>query len=114
MTVLKHRNPCKQCPWRKLSLPGWLGASTPEEFITAALINEADMPCHKTVDYERDDWELQVMTTASHCAGSLVFMNNYCKLPRRKSLAKMVNSVKKSVTVFATPQEFLKHHRREK
>ena len=42
--------PCKECPFRKKSAPGWLGSSTPEGFM-ATTLSDVEMPCHLTVDY---------------------------------------------------------------
>lgn len=109
MTVLKHKTPCKQCPWRRTSAPGWLGAATPQEFLGAVLA-EADMPCHIAVDYEDPNWQAQ-LPTAPTCAGSLAFMQNIAKLPRDPDLAAKRNQVEPDrEAVFCRPDEFLSHH----
>lgn len=74
MTVLRHKSPCNQCPFRQKSAPGWLGASAPEEFMQQTL-SGTHMPCHMSVYYDDPDWEEQ-MPDASHCAGSLIFLRN--------------------------------------
>lgn len=101
--------PCRECPWRKSSLPGWLGASTPLEFI-ALSESEARMPCHMTVDYERDDWQEQVKT-APQCVGRSVHFANRCRLPKNPEILKANPDPD---TVFSDPREFYKHHGGEK
>jgi len=43
-------SPCKECPFRRRSLPGYVGASTPTEFISTTQADVA-MPCHMSVDW---------------------------------------------------------------
>jgi hypothetical protein len=52
----QHTKPCGQCPWRRASAPGWLGASTTLEFLFQAE-HEPKMPCHATIDYEDEHWQ---------------------------------------------------------
>ena len=106
----QHTTPCAQCPWLRTSLPGWLGNSTPEEFMEQA---EADirMPCHIHVDYERDDWEQQA-EKAPRCAGHAIFLRNRFKAPRERELYEFTHLVTPDkITVFQWPQEFLDHHK---
>jgi len=70
------------------------------------------MPCHMTVDYERDDWEKTLNTDnrVSLCAGGLAHMANRCKRPRDKNLAAAVDFVGPRDDVFRDPQDFRDHH----
>lgn len=105
----QHTTPCAECPWRRESAPGWLGASTPEEFMLQAQ-SEIRMPCHCHVDYEQEDWEDQI-EDAPRCAGHAIFLKNSCKMPREPGLKQFVNEVNKDTTkVFNWPHEFLAHH----
>lgn len=111
LTVLAHKTPCKKCPWRRDSLPGWLGSDTPEGFLQTTIAG-AHMPCHCAVDYEQRHWEDQI-ANAPHCAGSLVFLTNICKLPHDDRIVEFRRQVEADRTlVFATPQQFLDHHNR--
>lgn len=101
--------PCKECPWRKDSIPGWLGDSTPLEFLQ---LNESEqhMPCHLTVDYESDDWE-ELVQDAPACAGRLVHLKNRCKQPMDPSLAEAMKGVEADHDkIFFDPSEFFRHH----
>jgi hypothetical protein len=113
MPRLKHLKPCKECPFRRKSAPGWLGASTPEEFI-ATTRSEHPMPCHCAIDYEKKDWETEQYPDAPLCAGSLVFLKNHCIAPRNPELADAVRAVEADAeTVFQWSHEFIEHHRRD-
>lgn len=100
------KKPCKQCPFRKQSLPGWLGDASPEQFI-ATVMNDEEMPCHSTVDYTDKHWRRSLRTKkVSYCKGSLIFFSNICKLSRDRARP----TAEPSEDVFRSPQEFLKHH----
>jgi hypothetical protein len=100
----QHTTPCKQCPWRRNSAPGWLGASEPGEFLAQSDAN-IRMPCHVHVDYERPDWEKQIKT-APQCAGRAVFQANRCQLPAPANLKLPPDRE----AVFQWPHEFVAHH----
>ncbi|MBI6883078.1 hypothetical protein [Pseudomonas putida] len=102
-TALKK--PCKACPWRKDSAAGWLGASTPVEFLQQSEA-EIHMPCHLHVDYERDDWEEQA-SSAPQCAGRAVHFANRCKKPQNPGLITMPAN---HAEIFGNPQDFVAHH----
>ena len=52
---LSGTSPCGKCPFRRASLPGWLGRATPESFIVEISM-ERPLPCHPTIDYEDPAW----------------------------------------------------------
>lgn len=114
----EQTRPCSQCPFRRKSLPGWLGAASPEGFIDSALSDEL-MPCHKTVDYESPDWQEEMMgedSSVQHCAGTRIMYRNLQKRSRNWIFltlehAACVASVEPSAEVFATREEFLSHHK---
>ena len=90
---------CNACPWRVDSPRGWLGASSPVEFLQQS---EAEwrMPCHLHVDYEQAD-------KAPQCAGRAIHMANRCKVPMNPELIKAQADRK---AVFSNPQDFIDHH----
>lgn len=101
----QHKTPCRECPWRKASAPGWLGADTPEGFVATSEA-EVRMPCHLHVDYESDDWEEQA-ADAPQCAGRAIHFANRCKMPRNPELLKLPPDRE---NVFTFPAEFIEHH----
>jgi hypothetical protein len=101
--------PCSDCPFRRKSMPGWLGAGSPESFVQC--INTDDiLPCHQTVDYEDPAWKEKwvAQTEGNTCAGALIMTANMCKTPRDPNFPRMPRNRE---TVFATPMEFVRHHR---
>ncbi len=101
----QHTHPCHECPWRRVSAPGWLGASSPEEFVATSEA-EYRMPCHIHVDYECEDWEEQA-EEVPQCAGRAIHFANRCKRPRNPDLLVLPAD---RVNVFTQTKEFLDHH----
>src|SRR5579862_6948711 len=84
--VGQHRKPCAECPFRRKSLPGWLGGLTPDEFRWLAN-SEARMPCHSAahgkgigIDYRNPDPALP------QCAGRAIYWANQLKRARTDEL----------------------------
>lgn len=121
MPSVQFKKPCNDCPFRRAALQGWLGGAGPEWFVDSALADYADYgfpvgpqvaPCHKTIDYTDKDWLTSQADDAAACAGALIFARNNHKSPRDPERAKAVASVERDTEdVFATPQEFIEHHR---
>jgi hypothetical protein len=102
----KLKQPCMQCPFRKTSLPGYVGDAEPEQFLATTMADE-EMPCHLTVDYTDEHWRESLrFDDVAYCKGALIFFRNICKKSRdwRRPIAE------RSEEVFASPQAFLNHH----
>lgn len=117
MPKLGRKTPCNDCPYRRDSARGWLGAETdPEVFVSAALsdfmANPADIgyPCHLAIDYSDPDWKTTQLPDADLCAGALIMAANNYKLPRQPERAEAVRAVKQSPAVFRYADEFIAHH----
>ena len=94
----QHSTPCRDCPWRRIAMPGWLGEQyTPEEWRSIAH-SDAKMPCHRTIGKKV---ELQ-------CAGMSIYRANVVKSPRDLAVLRLPQDKE---LVFATPDEFVTHHR---
>jgi len=98
--------PCKECPFRRKSLPGYLGNSNPKEFIETTMA-DTPMPCHLTVDYEDEDGAEKAEEEAEYCYGALVFFSNTCKLSRDPERPKAPADHDE---VFSHKMQFLEHH----
>jgi hypothetical protein len=99
-----EKKPCKECPFRKKSAPGYLGRDNANHFL-ALTMSDGDMPCHLKVDYEKEGWKAK-LSAAPRCAGSVIFFANICKRsrdPKRPTLPR-------STEVFEQPRAFLDHH----
>jgi len=92
----QHTKPCKECPFRRKSLPGYLGGNGKQEFAVIAQ-NEGALPCHL------------VMTrpNPAHCVGRATMWANQCKRSRDGSVPKMEQD---RDNVFSHIGEFTEHH----
>lgn len=94
----QHTTPCNECPFRRKSLPGWLGSNDPKSF--AILANrDGHFPCHKTMGKGRAK-ELQ-------CAGRAILYANQCKVARDNSVPRLPPDRE---NVLGNIFEFAKHH----
>lgn len=92
VTPKQHNKPCFDCPFGRISVPGWLAGSTPENWIAMAH-GESRFECHTLLPHQ--------------CAGSAIYRANVCKDPRDPTLLRLRGNRK---LVFASPTEFLRHH----
>jgi len=68
------KNPCKACPFKKDSAPGWLGGVWTAQGLHIYIMQENPFACHKTIpENQEDDHELE------HCVGSILYMNKNAK-----------------------------------
>ena len=91
----QHHKPCSDCPWRRGSLNGWLGDTTPEEWLVEAR-GDGLIECHTLL--------------GAQCAGAAIFRTNICKSPRDRHALRLPAD---RTNVFATPAEFKTHHESE-
>lgn len=113
MPVLKHKEPCDKCPWRRTSARGWLGADDPEHFLGSTEVGLA-MPCHCAIDYEDEDWYETQYPEAPFCAGALIYLRNSCTLPifDQGGVPEAMAQVEQDhETVFTFRNEFLEYHK---
>lgn len=89
---IQHKRPCLDCPWRRDSLPGWLGGHPARAFIVHAH-GDDPYPCHRIRGPE--------------CAGMAIYRANVGKISRDEGVLRLP---KDRVRVFGSPQEFLIHH----
>lgn len=105
------KKPCAECPFRRKSAPGYLGAHTFDEFFDR-FKHDRVMECHMTVDYESDEkTHLEQIEDgdASYCAGALIMFRNQCKVSRDPDRPEMPKDVE---NVFQWNHEFEEHHDR--
>jgi hypothetical protein len=112
MSKMVCSRPCKECPFRRASAPGYLGASSgdPWDFLESTGHGELHLPCHMLVDWTAPDAQEQ----AQHkpvCAGYAIMLKNESKIPRDIELAAPIVSIKPDKkTIFANRNEFMLHH----
>jgi len=90
----QHSKPCSDCPWARTSLVGWTGEMSPQEWIEAAH-GEALVDCHALI--------------GPQCAGVAIYRANVCKTPRDPRILRLSSDCD---SVFASPKEFLNHHKK--
>jgi hypothetical protein len=100
---------CNDCPFRRKSMPGWLGGSSPEGFVDC-LQRDEPLPCHQTVDYDDPKWleKWTAQEAGKMCAGALIFMANKAQRPRDREFPTMPPN---KTDVFSNSVEFVRHHR---
>lgn len=93
--------PCDECPWRRASIPGYVGPHDAGAW-RDAIHSDAPIACHKTITSEGEE------TTYSHqCAGAAIYRANVHKLPRDPDVVTLPADRER---VFANDREFLAHH----
>ncbi len=100
---LKHKVPCKECPWRKESPQGWCGGYDPVTYADAVACNEVPA-CHLN-DHGPDS------DKTAMCVGALACAANSCIEPHKTPggcEAKKV--VGKREDVFFHPAMFYEYH----
>ena len=126
------KRPCRECPFRKASLKGYLGGDSydPEAFINPLLNRHelapgvfvsvgdvGDMACHMDIDnalehvrneFDIDEPEVEDLDRCGiklqHCAGALHFLSTSCKMPWDKTKVAAMDEV-----VAHTKEPMIKH-----
>ncbi len=88
----QHKKVCRDCPFSRKALKGWLGSLTPQEWVQLAH-GEGTSECH--------------VHTGVSCAGLAIYRANVCKSVRDPSALSLPPDRK---AVFSMPSEFLEHH----
>lgn len=89
---VQHTQPCSDCPMDRKSLPRWLGGHTADEYVRLAHSDHV-VDCH--------------VITNQQCAGMAIYRANVIKRCDPPNLRLPKDTEK----VFATPMEFLAHHK---
>lgn len=89
---IQHSNPCTDCPFARTALAGWLGGSSPEEWMRA-VHGETRIDCHAI--------------SGPQCAGAAIYRSNVCKQTRDKTQLRLLANPTK---VFSSAAEFITHH----
>lgn len=124
-----QRHPCAECPFRKDSLPGWLGEDTdPEKLINTVLglvpIGEGqfigkdpeDFDCHVSTAAVLEAAGVEEITptlepSVSHCVGALLLLKARCKRPFNRQKSAAMQEVSANVPMLGTREEFIEHHK---
>lgn len=110
------QTPCRECPFSKSTMPGWIGGYDEPADLHRLVSNEVRMPCHLTIEYDdvSEGDVAQQERRAPTCVGYLAYANNTAKLFRDRRLRIEAEAVGKRDGVFASPQELVKFHERRR
>lgn len=100
VTKQQHTSPCSDCPFRRDSIPGWLGRMSVDEWVELAH-GEGQADCHTKKQVNGDGWA---------CAGLAIYRANVAKAPRDPEIMRLPADREK---VFSFG-EFRKHHSKGK
>ena len=92
--------PCRECPWRKDSAPGWLGPQSADEWLRA-VHGETPIACHMTIP-RSGGWGRKT----KQCRGAASFRANVFKTPMNSTVA----VGPRDDSVFGSDAEFRAHH----
>lgn len=104
------RQPCKECPLRRDSKPGYLGGYTPEMYIEI-LHSPASIACHSSPGFHEGDISRQ-----RACTGVAAFRANVghiCEYHGHVTHAQLATEIigEDRERFFATDDEFVAHHK---
>ena len=102
------KKPCRECPWRKTSPPGYMGGNDIVEYGNAVRTDDR-VPCHLLVDSGSfDDVKLDEV-----CVGLTLARINSCKHVDDPGLIQLHMQYKDSPErkhVFTFAQQFIEYH----
>ena len=104
---LKHKTPCKECPWRTEAPAGWLGGHPAEYYADA--VGAGEVPACHLKDHGPESPD------TAFCAGALICMANQAMAPKgyhpgQESAGEARFKVSKSTDVFWHHSHFYLHH----
>ena len=106
-----EKKPCRECPFSKSTMPGWLGSYDDTSQLHALVSNEDRMPCHLPIDYETSADELAMQERRGEtCVGYLAYSRNTAKRFTDRRLKIEAEAVGKRDDVFASPMEMHDFH----
>lgn len=106
---------CHQCPFRRDSLPSYLGDYTAQSVVSAVWANQPFF-CHTKINYSNPGWAKVAQAKGKLCLGALVFANKI-KAPLlsetiadRDVINARLGSQSRDDVECMEPNEFLDHH----
>jgi len=95
------KKPCKNCPFRKDSLQGWLGKDRATE-----IAKTDTFVCHKSVDYENE----KNKSNRLQCAGFMLMRKEESSAVRFAKMLHLDLQLSGDDLVFENESEFINHH----
>jgi len=109
---MENKTACRECPFRRESAPGYLGASShdPHGYLDQHWHGFVRLPCHMKINWEASDTLRQTLS-APLCQGFLILCKNACKLPLNREIAlAVVDTEPNQKDIFVNAYQFYQHH----
>lgn len=108
---------CKECPFRKDSVKGWLGDLTPEEMLEH-IFHERVFSCHMTRGEDEENNFLQIVQGKQPiCRGFIISATKSAKRFGKMTMGRALGALQDSIDITATEREeimtaweFKEHH----
>lgn len=101
LPLVKHKQPCNECPFRRVAAAGWLGGGTVAAWVSDLTFGDTAFVCHMAEQEGKRHM----------CAGSMIHYRNSLKVPRDPTFADAVMQyAPDKEKVFAWTHEFKEHH----
>lgn len=98
---VKHKQPCRECPFRRKAAAGWLGGGTVQQWVSDLTFGDVAFVCHMAAAKDK----------MHYCAGSMIHKNNQLKQPRDPVMARHQDQYGTDrEDVFTWVSEFEAHH----
>ncbi len=106
---------CKECPFRRKSAPGYLGAASydPHAFLAPHYHGDLRLPCHMRVDWDNRKKNKKGFTPedAPLCRGFVIFMKNNVKYADNPEVRAAMETVEVDrENILGWQHEFIDHH----
>jgi len=106
-TLPYKRRPCKNCPFKKNTMKGWLGKDRMTEILQANTF-----VCHKTVDYEKTDDDGRDLPDPNRlqCAGHMLIKGLENEFVRTANNLGIELDLNGKDEVFSSKEDCINHH----
>lgn len=110
MCIAHNTKPCDECPFRRKSLPGWLG-----QYSIKGILQwfgfQMSFPCHKTMTHNEKGMHFWT-PKERHCAGALIMLQKMKEPNMYMQNPKLFSGIEDRPDVFNNFDEFTEHHRK--
>lgn len=107
------REPCKECPFKVGSLPGWLGPHSPQQLFDFIHVQDGAFGCHMSIDEAAKRGENpKTSDNIEICTGSLLHAKKTIKSFKNRAMEFFKNAVAAWAKTPVMGFEFIEHHKR--
>jgi hypothetical protein len=95
------KRPCGDCPFRTDRAP-FLSEDRARE-IADALHADASFHCHKTLELDAEDGEVEVTASSKHCAGAMIVLEHEDRPNQMMRIAERLGAYNRTALVMGSP-----------